>query len=523
MNLKIIPCFTLLLISSGLFGAAPDSLIKFNELIFKSEFEKAAIAQCIAGKSADMVDVFLTPYLKETTFDATAARQKINDCVSSLHDQVENKSDSKKVKIVYDFVHKTFFKIYKLENSFCDIFNKGEYNCVSASALYGIIFSKLGIPYQVKETPRHVYLEAYPNTGKVLIETTSPEKGYYQFSDEFAENFIKNLYKSKQISKEEMDTSQTTALFNKYYFSSENISLMQLAGLQYSNYGVYNLDKKNYPPAVDELKKAYYLYPCERNKYVLKMALLVQIGINDYSNLDQVYNLVTLCHFKNLKDDEISDEGIRSEFSRIIQSQLISNSDYAKFDSSYYLISGALTDSPLKSNIDFDYHYELARLGYLNSKGNEYELMHLEAAYAINSNNANLQSLILGHFGNIVQKSNDVTSIMNVMDSYSAKFNFLEDNTQFNAIKANCLLELSYRNYTINNLTKGDSFIKEFEDLNERQKNLAINETYVEKAYMTAAGVYFKKGNTPKSKQYVKSGLVYAPGSFGLRQMLTQY
>ncbi|MFI5220252.1 MAG: hypothetical protein ACHQNT_12265 [Bacteroidia bacterium] len=523
MKLKTLISLLVIFISSGVHAASPDSLIKFNDLIFKSEFEKAAIARGASAKSSDITDIFLTPYLKETTFDATAAHQKINNCVNSLRGMVENKSESKRVKITYDFVHKTFFKIYKFENSFCDIFNKGEYNCVSASALYGIIFSKLDIPYQVKETPQHVYLEAYPSTGKVLIETTSPEKGYYQFSDEFAENYIKNLYKSKLISQEEMDTSKTTELFNKYYFSSENISLMQLAGLQYSNYGIYNLDKKNYASAVDELKKAYYLYPSERNKYMLKMVLLLQVGNNNYNNMDQVYNLVTLCQYKNLKDDEISDEGIRSEFLRIIQTQLISNSDYAKFDSSYFLISTALTDTALKNSIGFDYHFELARLGFLNLKDTVYELNHLQAAYAINRNNANLQTIILGYFARIIEKSNDAVAVMNLINNYNRKFNFLDDNEQFNAIKANCMLELSFRNYSVNNLSKGDNYIKEFEELYERQKSLAINETYVEKAYMTAAGVYFKKGNYAKSKQFVKSGLIYTPGSFGLKQMLTQY
>ncbi|HKR07486.1 MAG TPA: hypothetical protein VJY62_22820 [Bacteroidia bacterium] len=523
MNFNVFIRLSIFFISTGLHAAPSDSLIKFSDLIFKNEFEKTAIAQCMPGNSPDMINIFLSPYLKETVFNAEASHQKINDCIHALRSQVENKSESKKVKIIYDYVHKTFFKVYKMENSFCDIFNKGEYNCVSASALYGIVFSKLGIPYQVKETPNHVYLEAYPNTGKVLIETTSPEKGYYRFSDEFAQNYIKNLYKSKLISKAEMDTSNTTDLFNKYYFSSENVSLVQLAGLQYSNYGIYYLDEKNYAAAVDELKKAYYLYPSERNKYTLKLALLLQAGNNNYSNMEQVYNLVTLCHYKNLKDDEISDEVIRAEFSRVTQSQLISNSDYAKFDSSYNLISAALTDTALKNVIAFDYHLELARLGLLNSKDTLYELKHLQAAYAINGNNANLQAIILAYFGRIVEKSNDAASILNLVDSYCRKFSFLDNNDQFNAIKANCLLELSYRNYSLNNLAKGDSYIKEFEGLYEKQKNLPISETYVEKAYMTAAGAYFKKGNYAKSKQLIKSGLIVTPGSFGLRQMLTQF
>src|SRR6185369_5848663 len=217
-------------------------------------------------------------------------------------------------------------------------------------------------------------------------------------------SFVKGLYKRKMISKEEMDTASTTSLFNKYYFSSEDIKLTELAGLQYSNYGIFNLEDKNFDSAVDEFKKAFFLFPSERHKFMLKKSLLHVITNNDYDNMQQVYYLVTLCHFNNSNDEDISNEKIKYEFVRITESQLIDNSDYSKFDSSYFLISGALTDSGIRNDIDFAYHYELARLGFLNFKDTLYEISHLEKAYAINPNHANLQSIILGYFGRIVER-----------------------------------------------------------------------------------------------------------------------
>jgi hypothetical protein len=509
-------------VASNLFAAAPDSLVKFNELAFKSEAEKNAINK-YSDKPADLVDIFLTPYKKEGEVNSSAAQEKINNCAAGLREETEGKSDSKKIKIIYEQVHKIFFKVYKLDNSFADIFSRGEYNCVSASALYGIIFSKLGIPFQVKETPHHVYLIAYPDAGKILIETTSPEKGYYQFNDEMIQEYIKHLYKSKLISKEEMDTSSSKDIFNKYFFSSEDVSLTQLTGIQYFNFGVYNLDDKKYEAAVDELKKAYYLYPCERNKYTLKMALLIHVSKSDYNSMEMVSDLVTLCRYNNMDDDDVSDEVIKNEFLRIMQSQLVNNSEYANFDSSFVLISEALTDTAVKKEIDFTYHFELGRLGFLNLKDSSYEMKHLEAAYAINRNNANLQTIILGYFARLVEKFNEVSAVMGILENFSRKFPFLDNNEHFNTVKANCYLELSYRNYSLNNFSKGDNYIKEFENLYEQQNELTANDAFIEKAYMTAAGAYYKKGNYTKSKQFVKTGLNYVPHSFGLSQMLRQY
>jgi len=69
----------------------------------------------------------------------------------------------------------------------------------------------------------------------------------------------------------------------------------------------------------------------------------------------------------------------------------------------------------------------------------------------------------------------------------------------------------------------GDVFIKEFEGLNSLQNELSFSDNFIERAYMTGAGIYYKKGNYAQSKQLVKTGLQYAPNSFNLKQMLKQF
>ncbi|MES2286183.1 MAG: hypothetical protein V4547_10880 [Bacteroidota bacterium] len=512
------------MIFQKLVASPPDSLIRIADLSFKSEVQKLAFTKFALGKdSADPINLLLTPYDKESELSSAIVHQRVNDCLNYLQKEVENKPEVKKVKFIYDYVHKTFFKVYKLKNSFSDIFEKGEYNCVSATALYAIIFSKLGIPYQIKELPEHVYLIAYPYSTKILIETTNPEKGYYRVNDDIQKKYVKHLFDSKTISKQEYESSDINTLFNKYYFSSENISLIQLIGLQYSNYGLYDFEDKNYEVAISELKKAYFLYPSEGNKYTLKLFLSYQIANNSYNDQKQIDNLAILCRYNNLKDSEISNESIKGEFSRIIQTQLIDNSDFQKFEKSHATISGALTDSALVNDIDFSYHLELARLGYVNSKDSEFETNHLQAAFLINPHNANLQAIILGYFERRVQKHSEVKSILSLTEEYSRKFDFLNDNDEFNSIKANCLLELSYQSFSLNDITKGEAFLKDFENFCELKKELKPNPAFVERAFSVAASAYYKKGNYSKSKQFLKTGLKYAPDSFGLKQRLSQF
>lgn len=501
-----------------------DSLVKFNDLSFNKDLDRNSFLTKLSGRSDEIINLFLTSYKEDSTVSYSEVVGKINDCVRELQEEIKDKSEQKKVKIIYDFVHKRFFKVYNLKNSFSEIFSKGEYNCVSASAMYAFVFERLNISYQLKETPNHIFLIAYPESHKIVLETTAPENGYYRFPKDFAQNFVQSLIRAKRISKQEMDTTTMESLFNKYYFSSEDISIVQLAALQYDNFGLFNIDEKKYEVASVLLRKAYYLYPSDRIKYNLYCSLLLNTGNNNYSKMSQVKDLELLCRYFNSKDEGLSSEILHQEFQRLAQSQLINNSDYTIFDSSFYIISGSIADSGLKNEITFEYHYELARLGFLNYKDSLYEVKHLTGAYNINSNNANLRTLILGYFGRVVEEqSNNPLFIIHFMNSYSKIFPFLDDNQNYNTIKANCLLEQSYRNFSLNDLSKGETFIASFEKLMLEKKEISINSSFVEKAYMTAAGVYFKKNNYTKSKQYVKSGLVYAPESFQLKRMLSQY
>ena len=515
--------YILLFLNCHLLLSEPqDSLIKKSDLIFKNSEEKLAFANNDFSNPDNIVRLLLVSFEKDNIYSDAKAIQQINDCVNNLMQDVTSKSEVKKVKYVYDYVHKLFLKVYKLQNSFSDIFTKGEYNCVSASALYAIIFTKLEIPFNVIEAPQHVYLVAYPQTFKVLIETTSPEKGYYQFNDNYIHQYIKSLYNSKLISKSEYENNSANQLFDKYYFSSKGLTLPEVVSLQYSNYSIYNLEEKKYAEATEEIKKAYFLNSYERNKYILKSTLIYNVQNNKYEKKEHILDLALLCRFRIQNDDELSNEFIKNEFLRLTENQLISNSNYKLYDESYKSIIKEVSDTLLNKEISYTYHYELARLGYLNNKDSAYELPNLRAAYKINPKNANLQSIILNYLERELKEKNDPRDVIKLMDQNSKYFDFTNDNNGFNSVKANCILELSYQSFAVNDITKGENYLKEFENLMNTKKETRPNENFIEKAYSFAAGIYYKKGNIAKAKQTLKNGLIYSPDNFGLKLRLNQ-
>ncbi|MEO6305394.1 MAG: hypothetical protein ABIP51_19690, partial [Bacteroidia bacterium] len=327
---------------------------------------------------------------------------------------------------------------------------------------------------------------------------------------------------SKLISKEEYEKKSANELFNKYYYATSGVSLIELAGLQYTNFAIYDSENNNYETASVAVKKGYFLNSSQRNKYLLKYVLGHQLNNSDYNDLKLINNFKILCRYNNLKDKELSNEVIQNEFLRVIQSQLIKNSNYIEFDKSFTIIFNALIDTILKNDIAFDYHYELARLGYNNFQSKDYEMKHLCAAYNINSKNANLQNIILSYFSRLVEKNNDPNLVMKLMNEFIVKFDFLNGNNQFNNIRANCILEIAYQNLYVNDITTGEKYLKDFENIRNKNDSIVPAMYYVEKAYSVAASYYYKKGNKAKCRQLLKTGLIYAPDSFGLKQRLEQ-
>lgn len=513
--------FVLISFAAITLKAQNDSIIKKSDLIFKNEQEKLAFAVTNFDNTNNIVSLLLISHDKENIYENSKAINSIDACVSKLKDITNGKNEVKKVKITYDYVHKEFLKVYKLKNSFADIFSKGEYNCVSASALYAVIFEKLGIPYKVIDAPRHVYLIAYPNTHKILIESTNPENGYFQFNETYINQYVKSLFNTKFISQDEYEKYSANDLFNKYYFNSSDLTIKDLISLQYSNYAVYYNDDKNYKEAINEIKKAYYINNYQRNNYILKSTLAYYIQNNKYDNPDMVSYLGIMLRFFNNKDEELSSETFKNEFIRLTEHQLINKSDFDLYKKSYKQLIKEIKDSALSKEISFIYNYEIARVSFVNDKNNNSVIDYLSEAYKINPQNNNLQSLILSCIEDDIKREDNPFTILKILEDLSKKFNFLDDNTGVNSVRANCVLEIAYQSFALNEINNGEKKLKEFEDL-VKLKNAKPSEIFVEKAYAFAAGIYYKKGNSAKAKQTLKNGLLFAPDNFGLKMRLSQ-
>lgn len=503
------------------FAQRADSIVKKSDLTFKDQDERNTFFQATDG-STRFLELFLLSPQTYNDLSFSSVSQRIKACVDELRTEIKGRSEEKQVKYIHQYVHRKFFTKYEYKNSFCDIFNNGFYNCVSSTALYALIFTELGIPFQIMEKPSHVFLIAYPSTYNIFVETTSEEKGYLRFSDSYVKNYVDYLYAVHVIPQRDYDLRPTSELFEKYFYSSTPVPMRSLVGMQYSNYSMYSIDDHIYTVAAREMKKACYLDDCARNRHLLKYTLATEVGSNNYNEQTYVKDLAILCRLNAIDNIDITDQSIQDEFRRLTQHQLIDKSDYEKYKESFAIIYSSVKDSALKNEIAYIYHYSLAHVSFVAEKNDKLIYENLVEAYKAKSEPADVRSLILAHLSRRAEKMIEAGEILKLADKFSSDFSFLGTSNWLNGVKSNCILQLSYQNFALGNAQKGENYLKEFEGIMAADKTVEPAPVYVEKAYSEAATYFYKKGNVKRCRELLKKGLVYAPNSFGLQMRLNQ-
>ena len=84
------------------------------------------------------------------------------------------RSSYRRARKLHDLLHQRVFRRYESTADGLDsILGRGEYNCLSASLLYGLLGRALGLEVQVVEIPRHVYVRFFIDQRRVEVESTA--------------------------------------------------------------------------------------------------------------------------------------------------------------------------------------------------------------------------------------------------------------------------------------------------------------------------------------------------------------
>jgi tetratricopeptide (TPR) repeat protein len=426
-----------------------------------------------------------------------------------------DKKPDKRVKYLYENIHKTFLERYEAETVFSDIFSNGNYNCVSATALYCMAFDYFHIPYSIKEKPNHVYPVAFPANQQVIVETTNPQVGSFAFNTQFKQSYIENLRKSKLVSQHEIASTEVNQLFDKYFFKSDvDINLLQLVGIQYMNEGIYRLDADEVLPSVRQFEKAYLFYPSEQVANGLLVSYLKAFQGRGKKDSLHASLLAKLSRFEKYG---ISGDNVKAEFSLVTNHLLFELGKSAEYATYFAVLDKGLRSPQLKEEIGYLYNYEHGRYYYNQGRYSESE-PYFEKAMSLRPNSQEVQTVYLGLLERNLRGAHNGGEAVEMLKTVLQKNPALATNNNFNSVMALNYLRKFSEDFENAKPIPGDEARLQFEKMYTANKDLDVNTSAIGQAYSTAAVYYFKKNLTAKAKYYINRGLEIDPENYELKR-----
>lgn len=247
-----------LLIQAQAFSQSLSSTNPLLQLDLNSGYETQTFLQFNRSSTREILSLLLavSPEAEQTI--ENEIQQNLDDLVSLLKKkQAAYNNEEKFLRYMYYKIHRKYLKHYTHYPDFLSLFNAGQYDCVTGTALYAYLLDTLGYDYTIKELAYHIYLLVEPQNNPkqtYLIESTDPIYGFV--SEKQAIEKRVNMYKDEE--------SSANSGYQYNFKINNTINLEKLAGLAYYNSAVTYYNQQQFAKAIAQLKKANYLYHSQR-------------------------------------------------------------------------------------------------------------------------------------------------------------------------------------------------------------------------------------------------------------------
>lgn len=181
-------------------------------------------------------------------------------------------NDERFLKYLFFHIHRVYLKKYRPYQSFERLFEKGEYGCLTGTALYALFLEEFGYDFEIRETNFHVFLIVKGKNTRFLIESTNPMYGFIS-DKKYIEEKLKNSDSADYLS-EKKGSYKFVCNINR------SIQLGELVGLQYYNVATQYYNNGNFDLAMYFLSKSKLTYRSERQKEFFRLIVssIPQIG-----------------------------------------------------------------------------------------------------------------------------------------------------------------------------------------------------------------------------------------------------
>jgi hypothetical protein len=482
----------------------PDSLIRFSDLRYHSEFEKEAVLKFVKYKK-DTFDLFMAIDEKMTIEEANRDYESFLNVFDELNQKkIETKSITKKIKTSYASVHSRFLQKYNENEYFPVMFQSGTYNCVSASMLYAMVFDRLAIPYKVMVSSNHVYLIGNPGSNSVVIETTNPSFEKAIFNGEFQQQYVNYLRASKLISENEYKNKSVEEIFEEKFNEVKDAEFYNLPGFQYYNKALAKFQNNEFESALTLSQKAYFFYPASQVKSLLNTSLIYYIEKSDFNKVADIDYLAQLSRFENTDLNTVV--GI---FNNIIHYHLQYTNKEAFCDSLYQRLISQLSDKKKIEEISFAYNLQMSYRYQNTDKVEKY----VAKALAIKGNHQDANYILETYLYQKLYGISDLNSRLDTIVHLEKKYNNEIIKPVLLEHKLTTYLQMASEQFENKKMSAGDKYLLEFENNCSMPIRSKMLIKITENTYHLAALHYFYKGNKPMAENYINRGLKYVPKS----------
>lgn len=505
--------------------------VDYRDLDFHSELEEEVLTATFFEKLPDLKSkVRFLQAVDSTATEAIATdlTAQIEQIVADLQAaNLKKKKPLKAAKLLYATVHERLLTKYDEDAQFADIFTSGNYNCVTASALYALVLEELGLPYELHELPTHVYLVYDPAGEYLIVESTAPSTGIFELDKE---DIAKELLAEKMISQAEYDRKTADQLYADFIESEDKIiDLRGILSDLYFNAGVLAMYEEHYPEAEALAEKAVYLASNEVKIELWSNSLLVQLDNMLFEKPESFRALFALQYFPDY--EVLAMEDLVMNYGNASEQLLIANNKKDQYRTlrEYFLIHLLPTATEARAKIDFNHFVQMGRHhGLLEQYEQAY--VYLDSAYQLQPDHLQVQSMLRDLvFGNINKKANeeDPYILMDYLQAENRRFPFLKENERFRQLLMFSELAPVIENFQEN---REEEALAAYEELKPRIASLndgtEASIMAISEVFTNASSYYFRILDKKEAFRWLEEGLKVLPGNEEIlrkRKMLEEY
>lgn len=485
-------------------STAEDSLVVFSDLKFHSELEKQSFTE-FSRNGTEALNLFLSIDKELDEEDAAVYARKFEEIIESLENKnIASKKINKKIKVAYTAIHSQYLKRY-INNSFmASIFESGEYNCVSASMLYGLVFDRVDIPYKVMISQNHAFLVANPGSNSVVVETTNPGFEQQIFTGEFKQQYVSQLRESKQISEQEYRSKSAEEIFEAKLKEVRDADFRNLPGAQYNNLALLEFQDNNVGYGYELCQKAYYLFPDPQIRILLHTALAFQIDQCKFNKIEDIDYLVQYSRYENT-DPEI----IVGIFNNLINQHMQYTDRVGFCDSLYRRLDYKISDEYLKRELAFNFNYQMA----VQNRFNDLAELYAAKAISIKPNHRDANQLFEYLIGRKVENISQPEALLDTIARLESRYPDEMVREIIYNYRMVGYLRVARENFRKNRLRTGESYLLKFEEECPLPVENNFLQAQIEATYSTAAAYYANNNYLTKSRNILRRGLKFVPDS----------